>query len=280
MTDQNLIDAVKQIARKAGEAILAIYGLEDRGIQSKVDETPVTIADLKANDIIVNGLQALEPLYPILSEESKHDTLKVRTEWHRYWLVDPLDGTQEFINRNGQFAVNIALMEKSDDGHSYPVFGVVHIPVGNICYWGGLGLGAFRQTNDESAVAIKPRQFQREQEVVALGSRSYKTERAVLFAQQLQAVFPNLEVRAVGSALKTCLVAEGTADFYPRLGPTSEWDTGAPQGVVEGAGGLLLDPEGQRFSYNFKESLLNSDFLVVGDINTPWKSFWNQKTLS
>ncbi len=280
MIDPSLIDAVKQIARKAGDAILDIYDQDDRGIQTKADETPVTRADLKANDIIVNDLQMLQELYPILSEESDHDSLELRKSWQRYWLVDPLDGTQEFINRNGQFTVNIALMEKAENGRSYPLFGMVHVPVGNISYWGGQTLGAFRQMDDEPIVAIKPRSFKPEQEAVALGSRSYKTERAVQFAQYLETIFPNLEIRAVGSSLKTCQVAEGTADFYPRLGPTSEWDTGAPQGVIEGAGGALLDPEGNRFSYNYKESLLNSDFLVMGDVTMPWRSFWKSEVLS
>ena len=279
MVDSQLIDAVRQIARNAGDAILSIYDQEDRGIQIKSDETPVTKADLKANDVIVSGLQALNLNYPILSEESRHDTLESRKNWQRYWLVDPLDGTQEFINRNGQFCVNIALMEKAEDGRSYPLFGMVHVPVSNTSYWGGLSLGAFRQIADQQAVAIRPREFKPEQQAVALGSRSYKTERAANFAQYLETVFPGIEVRAVGSALKTCQVAEGTADFYPRLGPTSEWDTGAPQGVIEGAGGALLDPEGKRFSYNFKESLVNSDFLVIGDKTMPWRDFWNSEQL-
>ncbi|WP_062270181.1 3'(2'),5'-bisphosphate nucleotidase CysQ [Endozoicomonas arenosclerae] len=275
MFDDQQIQALKEIARQAGEAILTIYHQDDLGIQHKSDKTPVTQADLKANEVIEQGLKALDVQYPILSEESEHSDYTVRSQWQRYWLVDPLDGTQEFINGNGQFTVNIALMEKSEDGRSYPVLGVVYVPTENTTYWGGKSLGAFKQTDDGPTVSIAPRPFQPEIEAVTLGSRSYRTERAAAFAEKLKAIYPNLEERPVGSALKSCHVAEGLADLYPRLGPTSEWDTAAAQGVVEGAGGLLLDPHGKRFSYNFKESLLNSDFLVVGDRSQNWRKIWN-----
>ncbi|KEQ16822.1 3'(2'),5'-bisphosphate nucleotidase CysQ [Endozoicomonas numazuensis] len=279
MVDEKLIEAVKHIARQAGETILTIYHQEDLGIQHKSDKTPVTVADIKANDVIELGLKGLNVQYPILSEESDHTAFSQRSQWQRYWLVDPLDGTQEFINGNGQFSVNIALMEKSEDGRSYPILGVVQVPVEKAVYWGGKDLGAFKQTEDQQPVSIAPRKFQPEQETVVLGSRSYGTERAATFAEKLKALYPNLEVRPVGSALKSCHVAEGLADIYPRLGPTSEWDTGAAQAVLEGAGGLLLDPYGKRFSYNFKESLLNSDFLVVGDRTKNWSKVWNPLVL-
>ena len=258
---------------------LEIYQEDDLGIQHKSDETPVTKADLAANAVIEKGLSALPAQYPILSEESTHTALKERSQWQRYWLVDPLDGTQEFINRNGQFSVNIALMEKSSDGRSYPLFGMVHIPVTNTTYWGGKGFGAFKQIANEPVEAIQPRRLQSDSEVVVLCSRSYKTQRAADFGEQLKIIYPTMEFKAVGSALKSCHIAEGIADIYPRLGPTSEWDTGAVQGVVEGAGGLLLDPAGERFSYNFKESLLNSDFLVIGDPSHHWQAYWNQDAL-
>ncbi|WP_422139520.1 3'(2'),5'-bisphosphate nucleotidase CysQ [Endozoicomonas sp. ALC020] len=279
MFDNKLIESVKQIAREAGEAILTLYHQQDLGVQHKSDKTPVTVADLKANEVIERGLKALDVQYPILSEESEHTAFTERCQWERYWLVDPLDGTQEFINGNGQFTVNIALMEKSEDGRSYPVLGVVHVPDENTIYWGGSDLGAFKQTEDQPAVSITPRSFQPGKETVALGSRSYGTERAAVFIEKLRALYPNLEVRPVGSALKSCHVAEGLADIYPRLGPTSEWDTAAAQAILEGAGGLLLDPHGKRFSYNFKESLLNSDFLVVGDRTQDWSKIWNARLL-
>ena len=275
MIDQPLIQQLAVIARQAGEAILNIYDQPDLEVNIKQDSTPVTKADLKANAVIEKGLTALTVQYPILSEESPPPPFVERQRWHRYWLVDPLDGTQEFINRNGQFSVNIALIEEG-----YPLFGMVHIPVTNTSYWGGKSMGAFRQQNDQTPVTIYPRAFNPAKEVIVLGSRSYGTQRAQRYLKQLRNFYPNLEPRKVGSALKSCLIAEGLADIYPRLGPTSEWDTGAVQGVVEGAGGLFLNPEGDRFAYNRKESLLNSDFLVLGDPDISWQSFWNKEMLS
>lgn len=274
MIEASLIQSVRDIAREAGEAILAIYQKGDLGIQHKSDETPVTQADLKANAVIEAGLKALPVQYPILSEESAHTVYDERKHWERYWLVDPLDGTQEFINGNGQFTVNIALVENSGTGRSYPIMGVVHVPVDGTTYWGGKELGAFKQVEEQPPQAIQPRALNPEA-VLALGSRSYGTAKAAAFAEIIRTVYPSLRVEPVGSALKSCHVAEGLADLYPRIGPTSEWDTAAAQAVVEGAGGLLLDPEGERFSYNFKESLLNSNFLVLGDPRQDWRQYWN-----
>lgn len=273
MIDQALVQKLEDIARKAGEAILEVYDQDDLGVETKSDETPVTKADLRANAIIEAGLKSLPVQYPILSEESAHTPYSERQHWHRYWLVDPLDGTREFINRNGQFSVNIALIE---DG--YPLFGMVHIPATNTSYWGGKELGAFRQRDDQPPVSIRPRTFNSD-EVVVLGSRSFSTDRAKSFLKQLESFFPNLEARSVGSALKSCFIADGQADIYPRVGPTSEWDTAAVQAVVEGAGGLFVNPQGDRFAYNFKESLKNSDFLVVGDASIDWRAFWNKETI-
>ena len=275
MIDQALVQQLEDIARRAGQAILSVYDQDDLGVQTKQDETPVTEADLKANAIIEAGLKELDVQYPILSEESVHTPYVDRQHWARYWLIDPLDGTQEFINRNGQFSVNIALIEEG-----YPLFGMVHIPATNTSYWGGKDMGAFRQKDDQPPVAIHPRSFDSSNEVVVLGSRSYGTEKAQRYLEQLKNIYPNLESRKVGSALKSCHIAEGQADIYPRLGPTSEWDTAAVQGVVEGAGGLLLNPEGERFAYNWKESLLNSDFLVLGDPEIDWQRFWNPEALA
>ena len=274
MIDQALVQKLEDIARKAGEAILEIYQQDDLGIQTKSDTTPVTRADLRANAVIEAGLESLPAQYPILSEESVHTPFEQRRHWHRYWLVDPLDGTKEFINRNGQFTVNIALIE---DG--YPLFGMVHVPASNTSYWGGKGLGAFRQRDDQPPVSIRPRPFAPDREVVVLGSRSYGTERARSYLQKLKSFYPGLEPRGVGSALKSCFIADGQADIYPRLGPTSEWDTGAVQAVVEGSGGLFLNPEGERFAYNRKEDLKNSDFLVIGDSSMDWRAFWNKETI-
>ncbi|OED42229.1 3'(2'),5'-bisphosphate nucleotidase [Endozoicomonas sp. (ex Bugula neritina AB1)] len=275
MIDKILIQQLEEIARQAGLAILSVYDQEDLGIQTKQDSTPVTEADLKANAIIEEGLKSLSVQYPILSEESPHTPYTERKHWHRYWLVDPLDGTQEFIKRNGQFSVNIALIEEG-----YPLFGMVHIPTTNTSYWGGKGMSAFRQKDDQPPLTIHPRPLDSSGEVIILGSRSYATDRAQRYLEQLKNIYPTLTSRKVGSSLKSCHIAEGQADIYPRLGPTSEWDTAAVQAVVEGAGGLFLNPEGQRFAYNWKESLLNSDFLVLGDSDIDWSSFWNKDMLS
>ncbi|AMO58743.1 hypothetical protein GZ77_17355 [Endozoicomonas montiporae] len=274
-----LIKAVREIARKAGDTILDVYEQQELGIQTKADATPVTMADFRANEVIEKNLLRLDVAYPILSEESTHADLSVRQTWSRYWLVDPLDGTQEFINGNGQFTVNIALMEKAPNGFSYPLFGVVHVPVTNTTYWGGKQSGAFKQVGSEPVEPIQPRALNLD-DVIVLGSRTYGTAGAAQFIERLRETYPDLTLQKVGSALKSCLVAEGTADLYPRIGPTSEWDTAAVQGVVEGAGGQLLNPEGERFAYNFKNHLLNSDFLVLGDVSIDWASFWNPDALN
>lgn len=266
---ESLIPELVHIARAAGKGILAVYHQDDIGVQTKADTTPVTKADLAANRIIVNGLKALPVKYPVLSEESDHPPWQERKNWPRYWLIDPLDGTKEFINRNGEFSVNIALIE-----NNYPLLGIVNIPATDTTYWGGKSLGAWKQAKDGVAHGIRPRKFTPEKEIIVLGSRSYGTEQASHYLNSLKTVYPDFISRKVGSALKSCLIAEGQADIYPRLGPTSEWDTGAVQGVVEGAGGLFLNPDGQRFSYNLKESLINPDFLVLGDKTIQWDNFW------
>lgn len=274
MIDQALVQQLEDIARAAGEAILEVYEQGDLRIERKSDATPVTKADKKANAIIEAGLGSLSVQYPILSEESDHPPFAERKNWQRYWLVDPLDGTQEFINRNGQFTVNIGLVE-----NGYPVFGMVHIPATNTSYWGGLGLGSFRQRDDQPPVAIRPRTFTSEKDMIVLGSRSYHSDKARAYLRQLGNFYPNLQAKSVGSALKSCYVADGQADMYPRIGSTSEWDTAAVQAVVEGAGGLFLNPEGERFAYNQKESLDNGNFLVIGDTSIDWRAFWNKETI-
>ena len=274
MPDDLLAGKLREIARRAGKEILQVYQQKDLSIERKQDATPVTVADLRANAVIVQALSELDDIYPILSEESDHSPYSERQHWHRYWLVDPLDGTQEFINGNGQFAVNIALME----GH-YPIFGMVHVPVTDTSYWGGKSLGAFKQVGGGDITAIRPRSLNAEEEVIVLSSRSYATPQAA-YLEKLKEFYPGLELRPVGSSLKSCHIAEGLADLYPRLGPTSEWDTAAPQAVVEGAGGMLVNAAGERFLYNTGESLKNPDFLVLADPEQDWRAFWNTELLN
>ena len=254
---------VLDVARVAADRILAIYN-SDLAIHRKEDETPVTAADMAAHQSILEGLSALTPELPVLSEESKSIPFEERARWKQYWLVDPLDGTREFINRNGQFTVNIALI----DNHE-PILGVVLVPVTGACYYACRGEGAFRQLSITSVPEpIHSRAFRGDCVVVA-GGRSHGTEALQRFLDNL----PTCEVVSLGSALKSCLVAEGKVDLYPRLGPTSEWDTAAAQCVVEEAGGSVTNIRMERLRYNTKRSLLNPHFFVSGDPRRDWSRF-------
>jgi len=258
----NLLDVV-QIAREAGKAILAVYNKDDFGIAEKEDNSPLTEADLASHRTIKQRLEALTPDIPILSEESGDIPFAERNLWPRYWLVDPLDGTKEFIKRNGEFTVNIALVE----GH-HPVMGVVHVPVTGVTYFGDIDHGAYKQEASNSPQAIHVTAKCREPARV-VGSRSHAGESLQRFLDKVG----EHELVSMGSSLKLCLVAEGKADIYPRLGPTSEWDTAAAQAVVEAAGGRVTDTMMERLSCNTKDSLLNPHFLVFGDISEDWSRF-------
>jgi 3'(2'), 5'-bisphosphate nucleotidase len=253
-----LTAAVAALARRAGDAILSVYGQQFE-VTNKSDQSPLTIADLRSHEIIVEGLQALVPRLPVLSEEASDIAFEQRRQWQRYWLVDPLDGTKEFVSRNGEFTVNIALIEN----HA-PILGVVHVPVSGVTYIGAVGTGAFKQEHGEPA-AIKAR-VPAASPLRIVGSRSHRDS-------TLDQILPRLEpyeLVACGSSLKFCLVAEGSADFYPRFGPTSEWDTAAAQAVVEAAGGAVVTTDGKPLRYNTKRELLNPHFLVYGDRGRDW----------
>jgi 3'(2'), 5'-bisphosphate nucleotidase len=258
-TDARLLSDVVTLARRAGDAILSVYGQQFE-VTNKTDQSPLTQADTQSHEIIVQGLHALTPDVPVLSEEASDIPYDARRHWRRYWLVDPLDGTKEFVSRNGEFTVNIALI----DGHD-PVFGVVHVPVSDTTYTGARGAGATRQVGREAAVTIRTT-VPAPTPLRIVGSRSHRD--AVL-----DRYLPRLEpyqLVAVGSSIKFCLVAEGSADFYPRFGPTSEWDTAAAQAVVEAAGGRVIQTDGRTLRYNVKAELLNPHFLVSGDPNRDW----------
>ena len=253
-----LLDAVLAIAVEAGNRILTIYDSE-YAVTHKDDSSPLTEADLAAHACIVEGLEALSDRFPILSEEDADIPFATRKGWQRYWLVDPLDGTKEFIKRNGEFTVNIALVE---DG--YPVLGVVHAPALGITYLGGVGLGAFRIEKGVKA-PMKTRKVPATPSLVV--SRSHKDAALEAFLSKA----PPHEAVSKGSSLKFCQVAEGSADLYPRTGPTSEWDTAAGQAVAEAAGGKVVCLPGQaRLRYNEKESVLNPLFAVIGDPSHDW----------
>jgi 3'(2'), 5'-bisphosphate nucleotidase len=258
----SLLEPVARLARVAGEKILDIYNSEF-AIEEKDDKSPLTEADMASHHVIVDGLKELTPDIPVLSEESASLPYAERSSWQRYWLVDPLDGTREFIKRNGEFTVNIALV---DEGVA--ILSVVHVPVTGVSYTACRGMGAFKQSPGKDPWPIKVRKLGTGP-VAVVGSRSHRGDSLNRFLERLG----EHEMVSMGSSLKLCLVAEGAADIYPRLGPTSEWDTAAAQCVVEQAGGIVTDTEMKPLRYNTKDSLLNPYFLVIGDNSRDWSQY-------
>ena len=246
------------IAREAGRRILDVYesGFE---VEEKKNHSPLTKADRAAHEIICERLELLTPGVPVLSEESDEVNYGKRAGWKQFWLVDPLDGTKEFINRNGEFTVNIALIEGNR-----PVLGVVYVPVTGLTYFASADAGAFKQKGECEIQAIHTRRFESGKPIV-VASRSHAGPETEAFLKNLG----EHDVVSMGSAIKLCLVAEGTADVYPRLGPTMEWDTAAAQCVVEAAGGRVTDLNRQPLTYN-KSSLLNPSFMVSGPGDYDW----------
>lgn len=261
---KDLLHSVVTVAQQAGAKIMEVYATDDFTVQKKDDNTPLTKADMAAHDTIVAGLHQFAANYPILSEESSHIPFQERSQWQRYWLVDPLDGTREFIKRNGEFTVNIALI----DQHR-PILGVVYVPVTEVLYYACIDYGAFKHVPGQPLQQIQARPCPTDCLTVA-GSRSHAGDTLQNFIARLK--MP-IELVSIGSSLKSCLVAEGKADIYPRFGPTSEWDTAAAQCIVEQAGGHLTDTQLQPLRYNTKDSLLNPHFLVFGDAQKSWGDY-------
>lgn len=253
---QNLpVEQVIQLAIQAGEAILTIYQ-RDFDIEQKADASPLTEADLAAHKVITEGLAQLTPDIPVLSEESANIPWEERRQWTRYWLVDPLDGTKEFIKKNGEFTVNIALIENGE-----PVWGVVYAPALNWTYQGGTATGGshLNKAGEQHSLQVAT-QPEGKSGWRLVGSRSHQSDDFKAFVTR----FDNPEIKSLGSSLKICLVAEGEADLYPRLGPTSEWDTAAAHAVLRGAGGEILEADsGNPLRYNQKDSVLNPYFLAA-----------------
>lgn len=269
LTDSDLASLrmeVEIIARAAGAAIMEIYHGEDFGETSKSDNSPLTLADLAAHNVIVEELRGLVPQYPVLSEEAADISYAVRSEWATFWLVDPLDGTKEFLKRNGEFTVNIALVK-----HGVPVLGVVYAPVLDVCYFAARGTGAFVQRGDAAAQAIQAEAHAADSAIKVVASRSHSDARTAALLQKLG----NHECISMGSSLKLCLVAEAAAHFYPRLGPTMEWDTAAAHAVVLEAGGIVCDVAEQALRYN-KEDMHNPEFLVLANSNTALLKMLNE----
>jgi 3'(2'), 5'-bisphosphate nucleotidase len=258
-----LLEPVVELALLAGNKILDVYNSEEFSIQEKDDKSPLTAADLASHHAIVDGLTALTADIPVLSEESASLPFSERSSWQRYWLVDPLDGTREFIKRNGEFTVNIALIDAG-----VPVLSVVHVPVSGVSYLACKGQGAFKQEPGSERRAIAVRKLG-DGPVMVVGSRSHRGDSLISFLEKLG----EHDMVGMGSSLKLCLVAEGAADLYPRLGPTSEWDTAAAQCVVEQAGGFVTDTDMKPLRYNTKDSLLNPFFLVFGDDSRDWSRY-------
>jgi 3'(2'), 5'-bisphosphate nucleotidase len=274
----SVLPELLRVCHEAGKAILKVY-YSDFEVEHKDDKSPLTLADRRSHKIIADGLAALQdwPL-PLLSEEGITMPYDERKTWEMFWLVDPLDGTKEFVKRNGEFTVNIALIL-----NGRPILGVIYLPVKNIFYFGAEGLGTYRLDSSDSIssgsleaillASVKltrtphsPIDTSAHPRISVIGSRSHMSHETERFIHGLKAIYEKVDFVAAGSSLKFCLIAEGKADVYPRFGPTMEWDTAAGQAIVEQAGGLVLRAGTQEpLSYN-KENLLNPSFIVTNRV--------------
>jgi len=271
MSDEKLLNIAVESAKKAGVEVMKYYRDKSFTAKLKEDESPVTNADIAANDILMDCLQTLTPEIPIISEEVGALALAQRQGWNKYWLLDPIDGTGEFIIGSGDFAVNVALVE-----NGWPSIGVIHAPDHHLTYYAQNHLGAFkdgslnsnnsRQQNSSHQIYVADYQEPRRIKVAIS-----KRQRIDLMGQYLNDEFEFEHVALGSCSLKNCLIAEGSADCYLRVGVTGEWDTGASQCILEQAGGTILDSEFQPLTYNKRESLLNPDFVSLGNQNIPWQ---------
>tara|TARA_B100001094_G_C18171842_1_gene795583 strand:+ start:853 stop:1671 length:819 start_codon:yes stop_codon:yes gene_type:complete len=254
--DKLLIDELKRISVVAGNAILREYK-QDIRFEIKDDSSPVTSADLISHKIINECLQKLTPDIPILSEENSNIPFETRSSWDQYWLIDPLDGTKEFINNNGEFTVNIALIVGNK-----PQLGVIHAPVLKETFWGQEKIGSYMENKNRIVSQIKATKKIRDTRRIVT-SRSHKS---IALKRYLRNIKKYKEI-GVGSSLKFCLVAKGDADYYPRLGPTSEWDTAAGHAILEAAGGSVVKLNGETLKYNLKKDFLNPSFFAINHKN-------------
>ena len=261
---RHLLAALVEIVDNAGREIMKVYE-SDFDVVTKDDASPLTQADLASHRSILSELRALTPEIPVLSEESSFPDFATRRGWSRYWLVDPLDGTKEFVNRNGEFTVNIALVE----GHR-AMLGVVGVPAQRVIYTGDVAARRAERRDLDGSRVINTRRMDRSRELIVVASRSHGGERLELFIDELSRRFAAVDRTPVGSSLKLCILAEGRADLYPRLGPTSEWDIAAAHAVLEASGGSVWTFDRAPLRYNTKESLLNPEFLAVADTEFDW----------
>lgn len=258
-----LLQDVVFLAKQAGKKILSYYH-SDFKVKYKADNSPVTVADIAAHEFICQALNHLTPEIPILSEELQIANFAERQRWQRYWLIDPLDGTKEFLEKNGEFTINIALIEKNE-----PVLGVVYVPVFDFCYFAENECGAFKQIAEQMPVPLHTCTWKKNSPITMIISRRHGIASLQSFFKQFSA----LNLIRCGSALKFCWVAEGFADLYPRFTPTCEWDTAAGQCILKEAGGLVIDYQGQILRYNATNSLRNAAFLAVGDKAHHWLTY-------
>jgi len=260
---------VMALAVDAGKSILSFYRSGDPlPVMTKQDRSPVTEADYSAHRVLAAGLPDLLAV-PVLSEESEPPSLDVRARWGRYWLVDPLDGTREFLDGNDEFTVNIALVESG-----MPTLGVIYVPVTGIGYAGGPGLGAFKYKNQQwSGIQVRTEAQRRllEEPFRLVASRRHGLSEVSRLAERLRYSLGDVVISEVGSSLKFCHVAEGYADLYPRFAPTSEWDTAAGQAILEAAGGCVVGLDFRSLVYNNKSDFLNPFFYGLGDRAFPWQ---------
>ncbi len=249
------IQLLTETAEKAGREVMRYYAEDDLTVTYKDDHSPLTCADMASHQIISDRLSKITPDLPILSEESKSVAYEERRLWETYWLIDPLDGTKEFIKRNGEFTINISLIENRN-----PLIGIVHAPASDVTYYALRGQGAFKKEKNRGAQPIHVSVY-KGGPIRIVASRSHRGERLESFLKKVDAVYGSFNIIHQGSSLKFCLLAEGAADLYPRLAPTMEWDIAAAHCIVEEAGGVVVDLKGNPMIYN-KQDLLNGDFIV------------------
>ncbi|RUO75995.1 3'(2'),5'-bisphosphate nucleotidase CysQ [Idiomarina seosinensis] len=262
-----MLEAISQIAREAGVRIMQAYERGDFATYEKPDESPVTSADLAASELIVERLREVFPDIPVISEESEHESYNERRQWQRYFLIDPIDGTQEFISRSGDFAVNIALIESNQ-----PRIGVIYWPAGDSLYFAESGQGAFKTTvTGTRSISVRRLDDPQSDPIIIAISRRQSRGPVLNRIQTKRELQP---LPAGSCSLKACFIAEGKADCFLRLGPTGEWDTAAAQVIVVEAGGCLLNENFEPITYNQTVSLLNPNFLVLGDQRVDWQKIF------
>jgi 3'(2'), 5'-bisphosphate nucleotidase len=261
MSSERLLSVALESAKRAGQEVARYYKHGNYTAEMKEDNSPVTSADIAANDILMDELRRLTPDIPIISEEVGSLALAQRSKWSRYWLLDPIDGTGEFIAGSGDFAVNVALVE-----NGWPTIGVIHAPDHQLTYYGQNNLGAFKE-NDSGSHKIQVAKYDGQRRIKIAISRRQDIN---LMGQYLNDKYDFDHVALGSCSLKNCLIAEGGADCYLRVGPTGEWDTGASHCIIEQAGGSIIDSEFKPLTYNQRKTLMQPDFLSLGNKEIPW----------